>query len=152
MNSLWSRQISARIDIAAEPAAVWRTLTDLGRYPAWNPFIRRVSGDLVAGRKLSMRIHVPGGLPMFLRPKLLVVDRPNELRWIGHAVIPGLFDGEHSLTLAPVGPQHTRFVQTETFRGVLVPLLGSIIAAGARRGFEAMNAALKQTIETRSGM
>jgi hypothetical protein len=61
--------------------------------------------------------------------------------------VPGLFDGEHALRLTQVQGPSTRFEQTETFRGALVPLLGSIIASGARRGFEAMNAALKQRVE-----
>ena len=84
---------------------------------------------------------------MRLQPKLLVVDPVKELRWIGHALIPGLFDGEHAFIIQALESKMTRFLQTETFRGILVPLLGNTIAAGALRGFEAMNTALKSRVE-----
>ena len=147
MAALWTRQIEAQIEIDADPEAVWGALTDLQGYPEWNPFIRSASGDLEVGAKLSMRIHVPGGLRMHLWPKLLTVSQPAELRWLGHALIPGLFDGEHRFSLQRLKPQKTRFLQTEIFRGLLVPLFGAYIAAGALRGFEAMNTALKKRVE-----
>ena len=151
MAHFWTKQIEAQVDIDADRQAVWGVLTDLRRYPEWNPFIPKASGDLVAGRKLSMRIHVPGGMRMHLWPKLLTVSQPAELRWLGHALIPGLFDGEHRFLLDQLQPQKTRFLQIEVFRGVLVPLMGTYIAAGALRGFEAMNKALKKRVETSSG-
>jgi hypothetical protein len=41
-----------------------------------------------------------------------------------------------------------RFLQSERFTGVAVPLLGSMLGP-TQRGFEAMNLALKQRVETR---
>ncbi|KAL9135287.1 MAG: hypothetical protein Q9175_003523 [Cornicularia normoerica] len=37
--------ISTGIDIAAPPIAVWAVLTDYDRYPEWNPFLVKMSGD-----------------------------------------------------------------------------------------------------------
>ena len=36
---------SAKIEIAAPPTAVWAILMDFDRYPEWNPFIVKISGD-----------------------------------------------------------------------------------------------------------
>ena len=44
-------------------------------------------------------------------------------------------------------PGGTRFVQGETFRGVMVPLLRRTLERDARRGFEMMNDALKRRAE-----
>jgi hypothetical protein len=41
----------------------------------------------------------------------------------------------------------TLFVQREAFKGILVPLVGGVLEK-TRRGFEQMNAALKQRAET----
>ena len=147
MKKFWTRQIRAQIDIDADSKTVWNAFTELERYPDWNPFIRKASGELKVGQKLSVRLDVPGGMRMRLRTKLLVIDPEKELRWIGHAVIPGLFDGEHAFMIQSMEPAQTRFLQTETFKGLLVPLLGWYIVPGALRGFEVMNQALKKRVE-----
>lgn len=149
LKSFWTRKIQAHIDINVEPVVVWRVLTELDRYPDWNPFIRKASGDLSVGRKVSVRLDVPGGMRMRLRTKLLVVEPQIELRWIGHAIIPGLFDGEHAFIIQKMEPAQTRFLQTEKFSGLLVPLLGWYIVPGALHGFEVMNQALKRRVENR---
>ena len=63
------------------------------------------------------------------------------LRWRGRLGLSGLFDGEHELRVEATGPATSRFTQRETFRGVLVPLMGRILA-DTDAGFAAMNAAL----------
>lgn len=37
--------ISTEIEIAAPPATIWAVLTDYERYPEWNPFLTKISGD-----------------------------------------------------------------------------------------------------------
>jgi hypothetical protein len=72
----------------------------------------------------------------------------RELRWLGRVLLPGIFDGEHVHELEPRGPDRTRYVQREKFRGILVPLLGRTLEA-TRLGFEKMNAALEARAEGR---
>jgi hypothetical protein len=85
---------------------------------------------------------------MTFRPKLHNAEANHELRWLGHLFAPGLFDGEHSLTIEPLGVVRVRFVQREEFRGLLVPLLARSLDNNTRRGFEEMNHALKERAET----
>ena len=68
----------------------------------------------------------------------------------GHVLHPGVFTGEQSFELSPLGEGRTRFVQREAFRGLLVPFLPNGLAAITRRGFEAMNVALKEQAEAES--
>ena len=55
------RSISATVDIAAPPDRVWAVLSDLSAYPEWNPFIRMASGELTAGKRLTLRLDPPEG-------------------------------------------------------------------------------------------
>ncbi len=140
------RQIETSIDIDASPKLVWALLTDLARMPDWNPFIKFISGRLVQGAQLSIRIVPPGKSGMRFRPTVLSVRPERELRWLGHAFVAGLFDGEHYFLLEPIGEDRTRLTQGEKFSGILVGLLsGTLVVTEA--GFKDMNAALKQRAE-----
>ena len=139
------RAIEMRIDIGAPAASVWIVLTDFAAYAIWNPFIISIEGRLEIGSRLRVRIQPPGKSAMTFRPRIVRLAPPRDLRWLGHLFVPGLFDGEHGFRLEDRG-RACQFEQSERFSGVLVPLLGSVIDT-TRRGFEAMNAALKARVE-----
>jgi hypothetical protein len=83
---------------------------------------------------------------MRFKPTVLTVRQERELRWLGHLLIPGVFDGEHYFLLEPIGDGKTRLMQGERFSGLLVgPLSGTLSATEA--GFKAMNSALKREAE-----
>jgi hypothetical protein len=83
---------------------------------------------------------------MTFKPTVLKAESERELRWVGRLLIPGLFDGEHRLTIEPLGDGRTRFVQSERFKGLFVGLFAKTLAA-TQRGFELMNVALKRRVE-----
>jgi len=141
------KSIRSEIDIHAPVVRVWELLADLASYPDWNPFIRRAEGTLAQGERLRLELQIPDGMRMKIHPRLITVVEQAEIRWIGHLMVPGLFDGNHRFVLTPLAPARTRLVQQETFRGALVPVFGGWIGAGARRGFEAMNRAAKARLE-----
>ena len=124
---------------------MWRILTDFDAYPEWNPFIKSVRGRPEASTKLEVRIEPPGGRSMTFKPTVLEAEPERELRWLGRVLLPGIFDGEHSLRIEPADG-HVRFVQSGRFNGVLVPLFGKTLEQ-TRRGFVQMNEALKRRAE-----
>jgi hypothetical protein len=140
------RTIETSIDIAAPRWRVWQVLTDVERYPAWNPFITSVDGVLREGGKLRVRIEPPGRKAMTFEPTVVALAQERELRWLDRLLVPGLLDGEHAFRLEERAAG-CRFRHTERFSGVLVPLLGAGLLEAVRRGFEAMNAALKARAE-----
>ena len=140
------RRIETRVEIESPPARVWAALIDFARMPAWNPFITSISGNPAPGARLSVRSAPPGKSGMRFTPTVLAVRPERELRWLGHLLIPGIFDGEHYFLLEPVGEGRTRFTQGERFSGFLVGLLGGMLPA-TEAGFKAMNAALKREAE-----
>jgi len=140
-------ELSSEIEINASPETVWKLLTDTSRFPEWNPFIRRLSGELKVGQKLTVFVQPPGGSGTEFKPEVLKVEPGRELRWLGNLMIPGLFDGEHIFQIEPLGDGHVRFHQREIFSGILVPLLKKFLDSDTRRGFDAMNRRLKELAE-----
>ena len=145
-----SSQLHTEIEIEATPERVWEILTDFPAYPAWNPFIPHISGPGTVGSRLDVQLQPSGGRGMRLRPEVLAAAPPQELRWVGHTGVPGLFDGEHRFRIEPLAADRVRFVQEERFSGVLAPLVLRFIEHSTRQGFESMNLALKARAEQAS--
>jgi len=142
------KELRTSIEIEAAPSAVWSILVDFPRYPEWNPFVREIEGEPRIGAELRARLEPPGGRAMTFTPRVLRADPGREFRWLGHLGVPNLFDGEHIFELSDAGEGRTRFVHREEFRGLLVPLFWGGLEASTRRGFEAMNEALKARAES----
>ena len=140
-------ELNTEIEIKASSEAVWNLLTDTFRFPEWNPFIRRLRGELKVGQKLAVYIQPSGVRGMEFKPVVLKVEPHRELRWLGHLIIPGLFDGEHIFQIEPLGSGRVRFRQREIFSGILVPLLKNSLETDTRRGFNEMNQKLKELAE-----
>ncbi|MCH8207186.1 MAG: SRPBCC domain-containing protein [Chloroflexi bacterium] len=142
------KQISSEIEINASPERVWQVLTDFPALPDWNPFIRSAEGDLNVGDRLKVYIKASKGMGMSFKPTVLRAEPNRELRWIGRLLMPGLMDGEHSFIIEPLEGNHVRFVQSESFTGVLVPLMSAMgVFKNALIGFDEMNQALKRQAE-----
>src|SRR5687768_11605434 len=94
-----TREINTSIEINAPPERVWSILTDFPHIGSWNPFIRSISGNPVSGSRLSVHIAPAGKRGVRFNPTVLVAEAPRELRWLGHLLRHGLFDGEHYFLL-----------------------------------------------------
>jgi hypothetical protein len=141
-----TKELSHGVEIDAEPDAVWAVLADTDAYPDWNPFVRRLSGELREGARLEVEIAPPGGRPMSFKPTVLAAKPGRELRWLGRVLLPGLLDGEHSFRIEPLAGGRSRFVQSERFSGILVRPFGKTLDK-TRLGFEQMNESLKARVE-----
>ena len=141
------KELCTEIEIEATAERVWQLLTDFASFPEWNPFIRKASGNIRMGERLEVNIQPSGASAMTFRPTVLKAEPNRELRWLGHLLISGLFDGEHSFLIEPLGEGRVRFTQREVFTGLLVPLFARALDTDTRRGFEEMNLALKSRAE-----
>jgi len=138
------KTMSATIQIDAPPEAVWAVLTDLSRYPEWNPLFREASGQVAAGNRIKLRsVHPANGRLMTVKPKITVADTGAELRWVSS--LPGIISGEHRFALTPADGG-TWLEQSETLRGLLTAFPGKTLA-NAEASFQALNEALKKRAE-----
>lgn len=143
-----AKEITTEILIHAEPAFIWSVLTNFDNYPNWNPFIKSIKGEVGVGKKITARIEPPGAKGMTFKPTILAFQTNKELKWIGHLLFPGLFDGEHMFELIDHGNGTTTFIQREKFTGILVPLFKKMLEINTIKGFEAMNEKLKELAES----
>jgi hypothetical protein len=145
-SAMGKRRIETEIDIHAPAAKVWAVLTDFPHMALWNPFMTVTAGEPATGARLTITVRPPGKPAITLRPTLLAVRPERELRWLGHFIISGIFDGEHYFLLDPLGEDRTRLTHGESFSGLLVGLFGATLDA-TETGFNDMNAALKRQAE-----
>ena len=139
------RTLDASIDIAAPPEQVWQVISDLAAYARWNPFIVSAGGEFAIGRRLRVTIVAPGHRPVTFRPTILELEPGRSVTWLGRTLLPGLFDGHHTLSVTATD-DGAWFRTVEEFSGILVPLLGGIMR-DSQRGFELMTAAVKARAE-----
>ncbi len=140
------KSLHAAIAIDAPAERVWQVVSDFARYPEWNPFIVRAAGVPRVGERLDVTIVAPGVKPATFRPRVLDVEPGRLIRWKGEFKLPGLFDGRHALIVDPLDDERSRFTTHEDVSGILLPFLGSVMAA-SQQGFELMARAVKERAE-----
>jgi len=141
------RELVFSIEINAPPQVVWNALTDLPRFREWNPFIRRASGSTETGGTVRVRVRPSLAVPLFFHASVLESDEPHELRWRGHVLTSWIASGEHTFMLEPKEAGGVHFVQREVLTGLLPRIAPRLFERETRRGFEAMNRALKARAE-----
>ena len=145
---MFSNKIFTKIEISAPAETVWRILTDFKRYPEWNPFIIRIEGDLRVKARLMVRLKPPGGKVMNFAPRIKKLSHNAEISWLGYFFLPGLFDGEHVFVVEKLSTSKTLFMQSETFRGLVVLIILPFIRRRTMKGFRNMNEALRDRAES----
>ncbi|NNJ56582.1 MAG: SRPBCC domain-containing protein [Bacteroidia bacterium] len=136
-----SLEIKTTIEINASSGKVWQVFTDFDSYPKWNPFIKKLIGNVEEGA--TIEIQLPG---MTFKPNVQVYRKNSELKWLGHLLFKGLFDGQHRFQLIEKEGV-TTFVHSEKFNGILVPLFKKKLISETKLEFEEMNRALKKRVE-----
>lgn len=144
------REVSTEIEFEGTREEAWQVLSDLPAHAEWDPFITRIEGELRPGAKLDVRLEPQGERGITMHPTVLAAEPGRELRWLGHLLVRGAFDGEHRFLIEEAGPGRVRFAQSERFGGILVPLLWRKLRdGGTAKGFRAMNEALARRVAER---
>lgn len=140
-------EISNQITINAPVDRVWTVLTDIDRFPEWNPVIRRVEGNLTVGEMVRMTASAPDGEQQWT----CCISRHQDGREFAWQFIdrhPLLYRGEHTFCVIAIDAHTTRYIDVETFHGLLVPGRRHALATQTRAGMAAMGDALKHRVET----
>lgn len=138
-------QYASTATIAADPATIWRILTDAPGYASWDNGVERIEGTIGEGEKIRIHSEVQPGRAFPTTVSDLVADR--SMTWSGGMPL-GLFKGVRTFRLTPDG-EHTRFDMREEFTG---PLLGMISKRmpDLQPSFDQFAAGLKAEAEQRA--
>lgn len=142
------KNIETSIIIDAPIEKVWQTLTNFEAYPNWNPFVKSVKGNVGVGHTIEVMLLLEGMKPQIFKPQVLEFGKNYTLRWLGKLGMKGIFDGEHYFQLKTISKQQTVFIHGENFRGILSGLILKMIGKKTKKGFEAMNEALKKEVNS----
>jgi uncharacterized protein YndB with AHSA1/START domain len=125
---------SSETEIAATPETVWNVLTDLGRWPDWNPDVKSIalSGEVAEGTQFRWKAG-PGTITSTIR----AVERPRLIGWTGKTL--GI-DAAHVYRLEPHdGSTHVSTEESyeglvaSAFRGPLRRVLETSLQNGLER-------------------
>jgi hypothetical protein len=137
------KTFATTIVINASPPRVWSILTDLARYPDWNPTVSAVEGRIATGERVTLRARINPGRSFPLT--VTVVDPHRRMVWRGGMPL-GLFTGERVFSLIPKSDGAVEFSMREAFTGLLAPLIGRSIP-DMQPEFDEFAAALKREAE-----
>lgn len=141
-------QIYTTINIKASLETIWQILMDTESYSDWNPFIEKTSGAFSKGKMLEVVLTPPESKKMTFKPIVTELIVNQSLHWKGKLWVTGIFDGEHCFELEKISESETRFHHFENFNGLMVPFLKGMLNDNTRRGFEALNLAMKERAES----
>jgi hypothetical protein len=91
-----------------------------------------------------------GNRTLTFHPRISAVEPRKKLAWVDRLISPELFEGNHEFEVIEVDQSHTRVIDSEHFKGMLVSVLWRRTSPALLQGFRAMNDALKRRCEASS--
>lgn len=138
--------VAASLTIDAVPEQVWAVLVDFSHYEAWNSFVPKARASAQVGSRLAMRVQMRKNWLVGVSTRITIVDPPARLAWRTRYPRWLLFS-ERTQVLTPLAPHLTHYQTSETFTGLLAPLLKFLLEKDLQRGFESMAHNLKRRTE-----
>jgi hypothetical protein len=138
-------RVEDRIGIQAPAELIWEVIFDLRRWHEWNPTYTQAEGQVRIGEVLTLTLALPGQSPQVIRPRVLDWVPNEQLHW-QLSMMGGLIK---TLRYIEISRLETGCIvdNGEIFGGFMGPSLGKRMGRTVRRGFQAMNEALKERAE-----
>jgi len=140
------KTIRSEIIIAASAEEVWSVLAAFQLYPAWNPFIREVRGNLSAGEPLWFKARLDGLPEILFRATIRQLVPPVKLGWYA-IFLNGIFEAYHYFEIEELGSGKSRFINTEEFSGLFSGAVLFLLESRFRKRYQMMDQALKERVE-----
>ncbi|KXO90866.1 Polyketide cyclase / dehydrase and lipid transport (plasmid) [Tsukamurella tyrosinosolvens] len=123
-------------EIAAPPALVWQALTDFDAYGQWNPFAVEAACDLRPGGAITMRVALRPPKVMTQKEYIVSVDEGRGFAYAMKPAPAGLLRSIREQDIVDLGGGRSRYTSHFQLDGPLSPLVGALLGAHLRRGFD----------------
>jgi uncharacterized protein YndB with AHSA1/START domain len=136
--STFGRTTSVSTEINADPAIVWKLLTNAADYPRWNSTVISVSGSIAAGEKIKLVSKLAPKRTFNLKVREFLPEKM--LAW-------GDGQGIRIYQIVSNGKGSSTFSMKEKIGGLMFPLYAKYIPS-FDQSFEQFAADLKKEAET----
>ena len=140
-------RVEDRIGVQAPAEVIWEIVSDLQRWAEWNPTYTQAKGQIRIGSILTLTLALPGQPPQVIKPKVLDWIPGEQLHW-ELKLMGGMIKTVRYIEIEARGETGCIIDNGEIFGGFMGPSLGKRMGGTVRRGFRAMNEALKTRAET----
>jgi hypothetical protein len=138
--------IEHRIGIQAPAEVIWGLVYDLASWASWNPTYPKASGDIHIGSTLVMTLALPGQSPQQIRPVVLEWVPNEQLHW-RLSMMGGLVKTTRYIEIEQLAEASCIVANGEIIGGIMGSTAVRRVGGSIRRGFTAMNEALKARAE-----
>lgn len=143
---------SITVEIDAPVSVVWQVLTDLDRYPEWNPFTARIDSTFKLGDPVHLHIPTPGKTPadgkLMVYTEYLVAFEPEQLlSWEKRPTEDDKNAARRDQYLEKISEEKTRYFNTDIFLGVNQDSIMKLSGAWVQMSFDNVARALKKQAE-----
>ncbi len=140
---------SATVEIDAPAGVVWEVLTDLDRYPEWNPFCVSARSTLEIGAPVEMTLaDYSGGAGTFPYTEFVCAVVPERL--LSWELRPTEFSSDaarRDQVIEPIGNERCQYYSTDAFLGDEAHRIMAESGEWVRRAFDDTAAAVKNRSE-----
>jgi uncharacterized protein YndB with AHSA1/START domain len=140
---------SVTVEIAAPSKVVWEVLTDLDRYPEWNPFCLSATSSLEMGASVEMVLaDYTGNGGTFLNTEYVCAFVPERLlSWELRATPESPYAARRDQVIEPSTEGTCRYYSTDAFLGEFACDIMTETGEWVKRAFDDTAVALKRRSE-----
>lgn len=139
--------IDTVLEIKAPHRVVWEVISDLPRYPEWNPFCLECSSTLQPGDPIDMKVKLMAR-PQQQREWMKEYVEGRRFAYSMKPVPMGLLSSYRSHELEAISAVGTRYHSYFQLKGWLRPVVTGLLGRKLQAGFDGMSHAVKQRAET----
>jgi len=134
------------LEVDAPPTVVWEVLTDLPRYPEWNPFVVECRSTLEPGAPIDLLVKLRAK-PQRQREWMIENVAGKGFAYRMKPFPLGALSSRRSHELVDLGGGRTRYRSHMQLAGWLMPLVRALLGTNLARGFTDMSAAVRSRSE-----
>jgi hypothetical protein len=140
-------EIDQSVEIGVPPEVVWNVITDLARYPDWNPFVVACDSTLEVGAPIAMRVRIIASYAQSQTETVFEHEAGQRLSY-GLSDVPlGALRSLRSHLVVAAGTDRARYESHFELSGWLAPLVRVLVGNRLERGFKAMTEAIAARAE-----